>query len=209
MTYIFDMGGVLVDIDVYGFMDRLKKLMPSGSELGASPNELLGGGGQSFFHDYEMGYISTEEALLHFHSICRQDITDQQIKEVWFSELAPVSEKVKAILRHLRRDSNNTVFMLSNTNPMHWEEYIAPMFNADGYTLDDYFNRVFLSYQLHLFKPEREMYAEIEKYIPRGDSVVYVDDVEKNRLAAPDRWQTFASINEMIHPMKMNYNISK
>ena len=96
------------------------------------------------------------------------------------------------------RNAGNTVFMLSNTNPMHWEEYIMPMFCSDGYTLNDYFNRVFLSYKLHLFKPEPAMYAEIEKYIPAGDEVIYIDDVEKNRLAAPESWWTMNSINAII-----------
>ena len=186
-----------MEIDVKGFLKRFSALLLPDSKLGVSPDELLGGGGDSFLHDYEMGTIGTEEVLRHLHALCRPEVTDEQIRQVWFSELAPVSEKVKSLLRNLRNEGN-TVFMLSNTNPMHWEEYIMPMFCSDGYTLNDYFNRVFLSYKLHLFKPEPAMYAEIEKYIPAGDEVIYIDDVEKNRLAAPESWWTMNSINAII-----------
>lgn len=197
MTYVFDMGGVLVDIDVYRFIQRFATLMPADGKLGVTPKELLAGGGESFLHDYEMGTIGTEEVLRNFHALCRPEVTDEQIRLAWFSELAPVSAKVKNLLKRLKSEGN-TVFMLSNTNPMHWEEYIRPMFCSEGYTLEDYFNRVFLSYELHLFKPERAMYAEVEKYIPAGDEVIYIDDVEKNRLAAPDTWWTMESINALI-----------
>ena len=61
MTFVFDMGGVLVDIDVKGFLKRFSALLLPDSKLGVSPDELLGGGGDSFLHDYEMGTIGTEE----------------------------------------------------------------------------------------------------------------------------------------------------
>lgn len=197
MTYVFDLGGVLVNIDVQGFIQRLVSLMPAGSKLGVTPGELLAGGGDSFLHDYELGTINTEEALRHFHSLCLPQITDKQIRQAWFSELSPVSNKVKALLQRLKNEGA-TVFLLSNTNPMHWEEYIRPMFCTEGCTLDDYFNRVFLSYELHLCKPDPAIYAEVEKYIPQGDEVIYIDDAEKNLLAAPDTWWTMNGINALI-----------
>lgn len=196
MTFVFDLGGVLVDIDVQGFLERFAALMPSGSASGFNPGELLGGGGDSFLHDYEMGYISTEQTMAHFRRLCRPDVSDEMIREVWNSELAVISDSTKDLLRSLKQ-AGHTVFLLSNTNAMHWDGYICPMFCQGGYTMDNYFDHLFLSYELHLFKPQPEMYAEIAKWIPAGDEVVYVDDVERNRMAAPSAWLTFASIEDM------------
>lgn len=196
MTFVFDLGGVLVDIDVHGLIERFTALMPEGGNAGFNPNELLAGGGDSFLHDYEMGYISTEQAMTHFRALCRPDVSDDTIREVWNSELASVPKKTKELLRQLKQQGH-TLFLLSNTNAMHWETYILPMFCEDGYRLSDYFDRAFLSYELHLFKPQPEMYDQIARYIPAGDKVVYIDDVERNRLAAPQTWETFASIEEM------------
>lgn len=198
MTFVFDFGGVIADIDVQGFIERFAALMPTGSSSGFNPGELLGGGGDSFLHDYEMGYISTEEALTHFHQLCRPDVSDDMIREVWNSELAPIREQTKTLLRRLKQEGHR-LFLLSNTNAMHWETYIYPMFCEGGYNIHQYFDKVFLSYELHLFKPQPEMYAEIEKWIPQGEKVVYIDDVERNRLAAPKTWRTFASVEEMAN----------
>jgi len=202
MTFVFDFGGVIADIDVQGFLKRFAALMPTGKASGFDPGALLGGGGDSFLHDYEMGYISTEEALTHFHQLCRPDVSDDMIREVWNSELAPIREQTKTLLRQLKQQGH-TLFLLSNTNAMHWEGYILPMFCEGGYSIHHYFNKLFLSYELHLFKPQPEMYAEIEKRILQGEKVVYIDDVERNRLAAPKTWQTFASIEEMVSKMRL------
>ena len=99
MTFVFDMGGVLSDIDVPGFMERFRQLMPEKEQCSLDPEVLLAGGGDSFLHDYELGLITTGEALNHFHALCRSDITYEQIRQVWLSELAPVQEGKKALLR--------------------------------------------------------------------------------------------------------------
>lgn len=202
MTFVFDLGGVLVDIDVQGFLNRFAALMPTGRSSGFDPGELLGGGGDSFLHDYEMGYITTEQAMTHFHQLCRPDVSDDTIRDVWNSELGIIREQTKTLLRRLKQEGH-TLFLLSNTNAMHWDNYILPMFCEGGYSIQQYFNKLFLSYEYHLFKPQPEFYAEIEKWIPQGEEVVYIDDVERNRLAAPKTWRTFASVEEMINMMRL------
>ena len=152
MVFVFDLGGVLSDIDVQGFLNRLQRLMPEGGRAGLDPDVLLAGGGDSFLHEYELGNITSAEALQHFHAFCRPEITDEQIRQVWLSELAPVQESRKVLLRHLRQQGH-TVCLLSNTNDMHWQ-YIEQMFCDDGYSLKDHFDHVFLSFRLHLHKPE-------------------------------------------------------
>lgn len=109
MTFVFDMGGVLSDIDVPGFMERFRQLMPEKEQCSLDPEVLLAGGGDSFLHDYELGLITTGEALNHFHALCRSDITYEQIRQVWLSELAPVQEGKKALLRRLRQDGHTVV----------------------------------------------------------------------------------------------------
>ena len=142
MVFLFDLGGVLSDIDVQGFLNRLQRLMPEGGRAGLDPDVLLAGGGDSFLHEYELGNITSAEALQHFHAFCRPEITDEQIRQVWLSELAPIQESRKVLLRHLRQQGH-TVCLLSNTNDMHWQ-YIEQMFCYDGYSLKDHFDHVFL-----------------------------------------------------------------
>lgn len=197
MVFVFDLGGVLSDIDVQGFIERLQRLMPEGRRAVFDADALLAGGGDSFLHDYELGYLSSEQVLEHFRAYCRPEVTDEQIRKVWLSELAPISENRKALLRRLRAEGH-TVCLLSNTNEMHWQ-YIEPMFRYGGYTLQDHFDHVFLSFRMHLYKPEKQIYDEVCRAIPRRQRVVYVDDAECNRKAGEAYgWSTFVSVYDLL-----------
>lgn len=203
MTFVFDLGGVLSDIDVQGFIRRFTALMPDGGSSGFNPDELLAGGGDSFLHEYELGNISSDEALRHFHALCRPEITNGQIRQVWLSELVPVQESTKALLRRLRREGH-TVCLLSNTNDMHWQ-YIASMFEYDGYTIDDHFDHVFLSFRLHMTKPHKNMFDEVNRTIQPSEEVIYIDDAERNRLAGQllAGWRTYSSIEECLTKLNL------
>ncbi|MBQ7531747.1 MAG: hypothetical protein IJT12_08585 [Paludibacteraceae bacterium] len=203
MIFVFDLGGVLSDIDVQGFLERLQRLMPEGRRTKLNADELLAGGGDSFLHDYELGYLSTEEVIHRFHLFCRPEVTDEQIRQIWLSELKPIPENRKALLRQLRANGH-TVCLLSNTNDMHWQ-YIEPMFRYDSYTLKDHFDHVFLSFRLHLYKPEKPIFEEVNKTIDDNRYVIYIDDAERNRMAGQAMgWATFASIREWADYEKFN-----
>lgn len=194
---MFDLGGVLSDIDVPGFMERFRQLMPEGKQCDMDPDVLLAGGGDSFLHDYELGLLSTGDVLSRFHALCRPEVTYEQIRQVWLSELAPVQESKKALLRRLRRQGH-TVCLLSNTNEMHWQ-YIEPMFCYDGYTLEDHFDHVFLSFLLHLHKPEKPIFDEVCKAVSPVEPVIYIDDAERNRRAGEQEgWKTFENIDNLL-----------
>lgn len=197
MTFVFDLGGVLSDIDVQGFVERFQQLMPGGEQCAMDPNVLLAGGGDSFLHEYELGNLSSEEALAHFHALCRPEVTYEQIRKVWLSELAPVQESKKALLRRLRQ-LGHTVCLLSNTNDMHWQ-YIEPMFFYDGYALEDHFDHVFLSFRLHLHKPLNPIFDVVNKTIPQNEPVIYIDDAERNRKAGEQEgWTTYENIDALL-----------
>jgi putative hydrolase of the HAD superfamily len=197
MVFVFDLGGVLSDIDVHGFVERFQQLMPVGEQCSMDPEVLLAGGGDSFLHDYELGLLTTDEVLERFHALCRPEVTYEQIKNVWLSELAPVQESKKALLRRLRQEGH-MVCLLSNTNDMHWQ-YIEPMFRYDGYTLEDHFDHVFLSYRLHMYKPEKTFLDAVCRAVPQKEPIIYIDDAERNRKAGEQEgWKTFENIDALL-----------
>lgn len=203
MFFVFDLGGVLSDIDVQGFLNRLQRLMPEGGHADLDPGVLLAGGGDSFLHEYELGNLSSEHVLQRFSEFCRPEVTFEQIRQVWLSELAPIQEDRKALLRHLRQ-SGHTVLLLSNTNDMHWQ-YIEQMFCYDGYTLNDHFDYVFLSFRLHQYKPEKPIFDTVNRVIPANKYVIYIDDAERNRKAGEAiGWQTYACIKDMLGDYKLD-----
>ena len=72
-----------------------------------------------------------------------------------------------------------TVACLSNTNRVHWEAGAAhwPLFNL--------FDRAFLSFELGLVKPDREIFEHvIQKLDLPAEQVLFLDDNEINVVAA-------------------------
>lgn len=196
MTFVFDMGGVLIDLDPHACIRNFTALMDTSGGLNVSAADLLGNGGKTPLGQYELGLITTRQLLDYFHTLSRPEVTDEQLRAAWLSMTLTIPESRKALVRRLHRQGH-TVFLLSNINEMHWD-YIRPMFQQDGFSLDDYFDRLFLSNELHMVKPQEQVYDLVMSYVPQGDEVVYVDDLEHNRLPGSRRgWRTFASVEQL------------
>ena len=64
-------------------------------------------------------------------------------------------------------------------------EYVRRMFTADGKTMDDYFDAVYLSYELHELKPSEAIFRKMiaaSGMIP--EETLFIDDGQKNVDAA-------------------------
>ena len=87
------------------------------------------------------------------------------------------------VVEALRRRGIRT-YVLSNNNPASMK-YIRRMFTADGKTMDDYFDAVFLSYELHELKPSEAIFRKmIAAGGMRPEETLFIDDGQKNVDAA-------------------------
>ena len=199
-TIVFDLGGVIIDLNVPRCVENFKRLM--GEE---NVRNILGiddeGEGvvavsaatRQLMHDYEYGNISTDEFLTTLQQYCYEGTTIEQIREAWMSMLAELPQAKLDYIASLRQAGYKTV-LLSNSNQMHWD----PIFVQ--YHLDRYFDAVFASHHLHIAKPNREIFD----YVVREANIdcehtIYVDDLDKNRVAGERfaGWRTCASIDEL------------
>ncbi len=199
-TIVFDLGGVIIDLNVPRCVENFKRLM--GEE---NVRNILGiddeGEGvvavsaatRQLMHDYEYGNISTDEFLTTLQQYCYEGTTIEQIREAWMSMLAELPQEKLDYIASLRQAGYKTV-LLSNSNQMHWD----PIFVQ--YHLDRYFDAVFASHHLHIAKPNREIFD----YVVREANIdcehtIYVDDLDKNRVAGERfaGWRTCASIDEL------------
>ena len=86
-------------------------------------------------------------------------------------------------------------YMLSNTNPIHWD-YSNHVLLADaGLRMEDCFDQIFLSYQLHLAKPDPAIFRTVLAEAGlRPEETLFVDDSADNcRIAAASGLQVFHS----------------
>jgi glucose-1-phosphatase len=176
---IFDLGGVLLDID-------FKKLENSFVELGITNfPEFFGlGHAASFFKDHESGKISDDEFLDSIRKLANQSVEPSIIQKAWNSLLIRFSPERIELLRKLK--IKYRLFLLSNTNAIHleaFEEIYRDAFSNES--LEDLFDKVYYSHQIRLRKPNKEVYEYVMKDSDMNpEQTLLIDDALVNVEAA-------------------------
>ncbi|MDE7452568.1 MAG: HAD family phosphatase, partial [Paramuribaculum sp.] len=118
---LFDLGGVIMDIDRNHCVEAFKKLGMK------NPDNFLGEYSQTGpFGDLESGKITVDE----FHNALRPflpaSVTDEQMDAAFSDFLLGIPESRLNALKELRKKYK--VYILSNTNPIMWHNRIATEF---------------------------------------------------------------------------------
>ena len=199
-TIVFDLGGVIINLNVPRCVGNFKRLMPEeniqnilGIDDEGEGVVAVSAATKQLMHDYEYGNIDTDEFLHTLQAYCFEGITIEQIREAWLSMLDELPQERLDYIAELRQKGYRTI-LLSNSNELHWD----PIW--EQYHLGDYFDAVFASQYLHMAKPNKEIYEHVVREA-KVDSAhtIYVDDLEKNRKAGEQfaGWQTVASIDDL------------
>lgn len=180
MIYLFDFGGVLVDLDRTRSIEAF-------AALGFDIRPYLGTYAQGgFFSLLERGVIDEADFCQRIRSAAgRPELDDADIKAAWRAYLTGVPAERLDMLRRLKARSADRVYILSNTNSIHWQQAIDGWFSADGHTPDEYFERAFLSYELGVEKPHAEIFRAVTEALgcAPGD-ILFFDDCKENCAAA-------------------------
>lgn len=179
-NYIFDLGGVLLDIRMQNAYDRFVALGLPAAELKE------GGDVFKLMEDYQLGWVTTEDFCKQVADKCSQGTTPTDIEVAWNSICLGVAERKLNALRQLQNTEGvATVSLLSNTNALHWECSCKNWFCANGNKLEDFFDKIFLSQDLHLQKPDPEIFkTAIRELGVSPAETIFLDDSAVNTAAA-------------------------
>jgi putative hydrolase of the HAD superfamily len=177
-TLIIDFGGVLIDLDRARCINRFL-------ELGLTDIERLLDvyHQQGFFLQFERGEITAEAFREGIRERIGKPVSDEQIDEAWNSFLIGIPPYKLALLLELRK--RYTVYLLSNTNTIHWDWSLERAFNYGEFRVDDYFDRQFLSFRMQLAKPDPNIFKRViaeTGLVP--DETLFIDDSEANCFTA-------------------------
>ena len=199
-TIVFDLGGVIINLNVPRCVTNFKRLMGEtnvrnilGIDDEGEGVVAVSAATKQLMHDYEYGNITTDEFLKSLQEYCYAGTTIEQIREAWLSMLDELPQQRLDYIASLRKAGYKTV-LLSNSNELHWEPIWVQ------YNLGSYFDYVFASQHLHMAKPNREIFEHVVREAKVDCAhTVYVDDLEKNRKAGEQfaGWQTVESIDEL------------
>ena len=151
---IFDFGGVLVDLDK-------ARCLQAFSQLGfTEANKMIDAySQQGLFGQLEEGTISPEEFCSEVRRLTTCQATDENIWHAWNSFLVGIPTWKLEALIELKK--HYPIYLLSNTNVVHWQYAITEFFPYGKWRVNDYFNHIFLSYELHQVKPGAEIFRTV------------------------------------------------
>ena len=172
---IFDLGGVILDIDETIVYKELEKLDISTMELARSKEftELMS--------KFDTGIYTAPTFRKRMKALVHQEkMTDQKFDAIWNAMLLDIPreriEAIEKVKKHYK------IFLMSNTNVIHYDLYVRDLQLRFGYhEFDELFHKSYFSFAEHLEKPDPrffELILDHEGLVP--EETLFIDDTEKN-----------------------------
>lgn len=171
---IFDLGGVLLNLDVEGCTRAFEK-----AGLKDIRSVLTGTNEGGIFSEYERGEIGTPEFRDGIRQLASQSLTDDEIDRMWVNELLDIPQEKLDLLVSLR--SKYDIYLLSNTNELHWQHVVESLLPQQNYRVEDLFKETFLSFRMKLAKPDPEIFREVLRQAGlKPEETLFIDDSAVN-----------------------------
>lgn len=171
---MFDLGGVIIDLDRQRCVDALVALGDSHAD------ELLGLSMQKGeFMKLEEGKISAADFYNEMRRRIGRPVSDNEIADAINELLIGIPVERLRLLRELKQHFK--VILLSNTNSIMFDTKIADCFAQEGLSVSHYFDDIFLSYRLKACKPHADIFEKViaqAQIIP--EETLFFDDSQQN-----------------------------
>lgn len=175
---IFDFAGVITDLTWEGAVASFTKIGLKNAE------QILDRYHQSgIFQELEEGKIDTETFGKKLSEMCGRDLNQDEITEAWMGYFNGLDERKLDFIEELRKEYK--VYLLSNTNPYITNWACSPHFSSKGKSLNEYFDKLYLSYEIGFTKPDEEIFKfMLEDAHMNPSESLFVDDGLSNVKAA-------------------------
>ncbi|WP_099465448.1 HAD family hydrolase [Parabacteroides provencensis] len=172
---IIDLGGVIINLTRNRCIEAFEQLGVSNVRENIVNNFQH----KDLFMKLELGYISPADFRDGIRDLAKKNLTDRQINEAWIAMLGDVPEYKLDLLLKLRKKYNT--MLLSNTNEIHWEWIAKKWFTYKGLQAGDFFNKIYLSYELHMLKPNTDIFEYVlNDGAIRSEETLLIDDALPN-----------------------------
>ncbi|WP_242928639.1 HAD family hydrolase [Pontibacter vulgaris] len=183
---IFDLGGVIINIDYNKSITELLKYSKSGSAM-----EFTQKAQSRLFDLYETGNSTCQEFRDSLRSEYNLEATDEEIDAAWNAMLLDIPQERIDLLLELGKKYR--IFLLSNTNAIHlkkFNEIVAHSFTIPS--LDSLFEQSYYSHLIGQRKPDAIVFEQIidqnglnkEETLFIDDSIQHIESARKVGLQA-------------------------
>lgn len=176
---IFDLGGVILNIDYHLTIDAFKKIGFENFDEVFTQAKQTG-----VFDQLDKGVITPNEFRIGVRELAGKPLTDQQIDDAWNAMLLDFPTHRLKLLEQVH--SNYRTFLLSNTNQIHIDVYNQILFNTFGVKdLSHFFEKEYYSHVIHMRKPDAEVYEYIlNQNGLKKEETLFIDDTEQHIVGA-------------------------
>ncbi len=190
---IFDLGGVILDIDYNLTRIAFEKLgVFRFDEMYSQANA------DQLFQKLESGEISEDQFHNELNHCAGLNLSPEEIRKAWNAMLLSFREKSLEFLEQIR--SKYKIYLLSNTNYIHINSF-RETFQQKKRTksFEEYFDKVFYSCEIGLRKPNANCYDWVIKDLKiDAAKTLFIDDSLPNIEAAKkEGWQTIHLLQGM------------
>ena len=174
---IRQMQALGIDLDAF---EKKSVQTPTGTKAAVLGEGIVANGAM---HLYQTGDITTEDFLEGVRISCQEGTTREQVLDAWNSCCIAIPSYRLEKLKELK-ERGYRIYMLSNTNEAHWQKIVAQCFGGED-VVDSHFDHVFLSQEMHMAKPNDNIYLKVlEDIHAQANECLFLDDSSANLEAA-------------------------
>ncbi|RKD92161.1 HAD family hydrolase [Mangrovibacterium diazotrophicum] len=171
---IFDLGGVLLQIDAQRSIQAFRELgMP----------EMIRPGGWGYNHpvflEMEAGKLSDEQFRTGIQELLPQPVSNETIDNAWCAMILEYFPERIELVRRL--SANYRVFLFSNTNAIHIRHFQGLFKRTFQHELSELFEKDYYSSEIGLRKPDPASFDFVLNDAGlKAEETLFVDDSDAN-----------------------------
>ncbi len=174
---IFDLGAVILKIDLNAYITELKRLAPN-ANFEFDHNKY------AFYAQYEKGEIDETTFFFEMSAVLNHQVSIKDLKQAWSKILLEPFQESIDFIESVKGEFN--LFILSNTNYSHRVQFDQIFDKHWGsnkfYSL---FKANYYSYEMGLIKPDNKIYSKVlENESLMAHETLFIDDNDANVQSA-------------------------
>jgi epoxide hydrolase-like predicted phosphatase len=149
---IFDLGGVIINLDIPKTIAEFNKLTHRPFEAIYTQLQQT-----PLFDDFDKGRITEEKFFEEIKRLLEAPVTNEQLRHAWNAMLLDFPLHRLELLKTLK--TKYRLFLLSNTNETHITEFEKQLQLTRGHkNLEPFFEKVYYSCRINMRKPDTEIF---------------------------------------------------
>lgn len=189
---IFDFGGVIINISHQQVENAFKALGVSNFEA------LFNQATQAkLFQQFEKGEITTSQFRDRIRELTSLNVSDDKLDDAWNLIIGDYPPQRIDLLNQI--NNNYRLFLLSNTNSIHYDYYIPKFESEYGYSFGSLFEKTYWSFKFGKRKPDLDSYKQLiaENQLIKGETLFIDDSVQNIEAAQKAGLKTVHLINDV------------